>query len=128
MDTHRHTGGELEALDVLPDLSLPPVSSNFLRATGTDNTTSAPGNEAYHSAHHIAHQTRRETPRHGAINQDDNSAEEDTFHLIGMTRNPRKNTGKSDVLLIGAATCQAEAEGFEPPDDLRRLRFSRPVQ
>lgn len=27
-----------------------------------------------------------------------------------------------------AAPCQAEAEGFEPPEDLRPLRFSRPVQ
>ena len=46
----------------------------------------------------------------------------------GALRGPREISAKYASLRVGAPPFKAEAEGFEPPDDLRRLRFSRPVQ
>ncbi len=122
--THRQTGGEVEALAVLPDLSLPPAQIGTLRATGTDNGTPDQGN----GAHHRAHQTRRGTPRHAATNHASNGAEESAPGQAGSAQNPREKADENDTMLIGATTSGTEAEGFEPPDELPRLRFSRPVQ
>ena len=122
--THRQTGGEVEALAVLPDLSLPPAQIGTLRATGTDNGTADEGN----GAHHRAHQTRRGSKRHGAINVDGTDAHASAIGQAEDAQRPLENADENAMMLVGATTCGTEAEGFEPPDDLRRLRFSRPVQ
>ncbi len=121
--THRQTGGEVEALAVLPDLSLPPTQNATLRATGTEDST--PDRKT--GAHHRAHQTRRGSKRSSATNRGDTSASESAFDQAEDAPKPLKNAEENELMLVGATTCEAEAEGFEPPEDLRLLRFSRPV-
>ena len=122
MDRYTHTlrGAEAAALSTLPDYASTPPTAQ--KATGTDGAApeNVPGN---HMGASECHGLPAGLPCQGGLLGGCTGLGGD----LPSAQSAATKNGQTPENMRFSGVLSTEAEGFEPPEDLRPLRFSRPV-
>ena len=114
--THQYPGREIEALEVLPDLSQTPADE--ARATGTDQASGGQSDPQQYSQ-----QSEHETVRTRATQRDFDCLNNTLLAGIPEDCKPLSETKKRDVLRDDAKESETVGVGFEPTVTQRPRRF-----